>query len=632
VIAAAIQGADKEEAAVFAAELVEMLTSRGRLRREALAVTSRLFALLPTQARSAAACVAHEGLAGAGQALHATDALGRSSQAALAGVTADPALCRHLPQLLVDPEPAVVAAAEQAISEIAAAASSASPPDRTQRERVLIDAIATFDRHRRRSVLVAGLHVLGTPAALAGAGDERADWLADSTHPANLAIRSLLRRERGPEISRAALVWLRVPAQAPACRERLTAPATPDELEAVLRHAHLMAHPARRSALAPHSRPGAAPQQTRAPSIDPDAISRLPLEARRRASRWLDSLPAGASEGGAAIAALATDPEPLVRLSVLAGAGTSADAPGVLDFAYDEDAAIARSAAIRIAGEQARSIGRRHSNAAATALSRLQRSPHPGVRVVAFGAAPDPRGAGARASIRLALRRDRTAALADLRDAILMGDVHARVAWIGACRVLGVADDLERDLCDIAEDALARPARAGGAASPQGPLLAATAVGALGDCRGARSAALLAQSLDAADERVAANAVEALGRRARRPGGGPPANVRLVEFKDAAAHRVRANAALALLRDEAGDSSRAGADIVVRMLADDRTPHRLAGLWLADRAASSGVLAPSSLIEPVVRLRDDADPGVAGRAIRCRRRLGVLAGAREVTA
>lgn len=629
-IAAALQAADSEEAAAFAAELIELLTSRGRVRREALSVTARLFAVLPAQARSAATCVAKEDLVKAGETINTSDMLGRCSKAALAGATADPSLCRYLPHLLVDPDPVVVAAAERAIGEIAvAAATSTSTPDRGQRERVLIDAIATFDQHRRRSVLIAGLHVLGTPAALAGAGDAGAEWLADSTHPANLAIRSLLRRERGPEVARAALVWLRVPAQAPACRERLTSPAAPDELEAVLRHAHLTAHPARRRALATQQ-PGADARNML--GVDPETISQLTVAARRQVSRWFESLAAGAADGNPRAAALATDPESIVRLSALTCDATSGRAPVLLDLAYDEDPGVARSAAVHIACGRAGSVGARSDTQAGGTLSRLRRSPHAGVRAVAFAAATDPRGPGFRASIRLALRRDRAAALADLRDAILMGEEHQRVAWIGSCRILGVAGDLERDLCDIAEEFLAPPERTGDGPPARGLLLAATAVAALGDCSGNRSATLLGRVLNALDERVAANAIEAIGRRGRRPGAAPRVGAQLVEFKDAAAHRVRANAALALLRDGAASDQQSGAGIVERMLADDRVPHRLAGLWLADRAASAGAIAASALIEPVNELRQDADVGVRDRAIRCRRRLGVLAGAREVTA
>jgi hypothetical protein len=249
---------------------------------------------------------------------------------------------------------------------------------------------------------------------------------------------------------------------------------------------------------------------------------------------------------------------------------------------------------------------------------------------VAVAARVDEFGPNARTALRLAIRRDRAAGLCEMRDKLIMGSVEARLGWINACRAIGAAPDMERDLCDIAEALMdADPAPAQGALA-----VAATAVAALSDCSGERSANVLARALHATDARVAANAVEAISRRARRSASMHKQIGGLIEFKDAAAHRVRANAALALLRFAAGGerNERTGAGILDQMLADGRPPHRLAGLWLADRAVTGGAIAPDMLVEPVARLLDDADDDVRDRADRCRRRLGILAGLREVMA
>src|SRR5690606_32045921 len=116
----------------------------------------------------------------------------------------------------------------------------------------------------------------------------------------------------------------------------------------------------------------------------------------------------------------------------------------------------------------------------------------------------------------------------------------------------------------------------------------ATVVAALADCRGARAREVLTSALGSTDERVAANAVEALARHAARGGAGAGRDAliaRFVELKHADAHRVRATSALALLHvTDAAAPAREAKAVLFNMLADDRPTHRLAGVWLAERA------------------------------------------------
>jgi hypothetical protein len=74
--------------------------------------------------------------------------------------------------------------------------------------------------------------------------------------------------------------------------------------------------------------------------------------------------------------------------------------------------------------------------------------------------------------------------------------------------------------------------------------------------------------------------------------------------------------------------------VLVNMLADSRPMHRLAGVWLAERAVASGSVDPSGLLKPIKDLGADADVAVRARAVRCGRRLVILADpqARELPA
>lgn len=626
-----LEAASDDEIDAYAPDLVQLLTKRtDRTAREARRVVARVFARLPRHARSAAVSVAGEHLLAAAATSDDPDPLARRSAAVLAGLApATHDLCRRLPIILADTDPGVVEAAEQALTELAARAGRSSPEDRTAIERIVIDAMAGFDQHRRRAVLLAGIQLLGTPAALAAAASVGADWLADASHPAQLAIRSLIRRGSGPALTRAALVWLRLPAQAPACRDRLLRAGAVEEHEAVLSSAHLLAHPERRRAL--RQRPLS--DQDGTWKLDARTVARLPLEARRHVPRLLGALPLDAASSSEAVLASYADESPLVRLAGLTAPGVPPAMDAITDLAYDDDASVARSAALRLVHARPASPRAQGSTLVQKTIDRLARSPHAQVRSVCAGAGADPHSPRARLAWRLSLRRDRAAALAELRDAILMGDTRDRIDWIATCRRLGAASALERELCDIVEDSLS-PAPDGDPAPALA--LAATAAAALAECAADRSERVLEAALGSSDPRVVANAVEAMARRRRREGESAAADRLLsviVELKESPAHRVRASAALAMLQEAApAGVHRLGEDVLRDMLADERPMHRLAGVWLADRAASSGAISPGVLVEPIQLLRHDADTAVRERAKRTRRLLGVLAGAREVCA
>jgi hypothetical protein len=620
-LAETLKACGPQEAEHLAPELLELLARHRR--PEVTSTTALVFSRLPAQARSAALCVAGPALVAAAAHLDLTDPLARRSVAALAAGTADPALASRLTDLLRDADPEVVADAEHAVIDIADALAAAADPQTPAAFAAMLDAVDAYDRHRRKGVLLAALRMLGTPAGLARAttGPEapRAAWLQDPTHPAQHAIRSLLRRSDTPEVAAAALVWLRLPTQAAACRERLLAAASVAEHESVLRWCHLMAHPARRRVMRP------APSGRLADatwSVHLPAYADLSADARRQTPRWIAALPLPADEAATMLAPLSADPDPLVRAALLVhspGAGPDE----LADLAYDDDASVARMAAVRLAQRAAARPTWRRAPAGAQepppaerALTRLLRSPHPQVRAFALAAAPDEHSPPARAAWRSALRRDPTATLAELRDRLFMGPSADRVRWVGTVRRLGVCDKLERDLCDIAEDVAPSSRTAG--ARPD-PVLAASAIAALGECPGARAASILDHALASSDPRIVSNAIEALTRRARAVPH-PSLPDRLLAFRDAVEHRPRATAALAAARIAPDAAAPAGA-VLLEMLADPRPAHRVAGVWLAERAAAiAGIDAPRVLAR-IHLLHDDPDPGVRARADRCAHRL-----------
>jgi hypothetical protein len=348
--------------------------------------------------------------------------------------------------------------------------------------------------------------------------------------------------------------------------------------------------------------------------------------------RWVCTLPLGAAGTAAQLATLVGDRSPLVRLAAVARAGAASESE-LIDLAYDDNPDVARAAAVRLSRRAGATASTRHpSRDLLTTLRRLTRSPHAGVRAVCHaGVGDDPAedfGAAARNSWRLSLRRDRAGALAEFRDHLLMGASRDRLPWVGLARRLDLAPALERDLCDLADDFLPR---VGASGDYEDGVFAATVVGALGDCPGPRSREVLARAMGSADPRVAANAVEALARQSFRAGEGAERDeliARFVELKHADAHRLRATGALALLYvGDAAAPAREATTVLYNMLADERPTHRLAGVWLAERAVATGSVDPSRLLKPVKALGADADDAVRARAARCGRRLLILADA-----
>jgi HEAT repeat protein len=176
-------------------------------------------------------------------------------------------------------------------------------------------------------------------------------------------------------------------------------------------------------------------------------------------------------------------------------------------------------------------------------------------------------------------------------------------------RFMRLAPRFEMDLLDLATTAPNDRVRA-------------TAVAALGVCITDTARRVVRASLNAPDQRVRSNAIEAVD-------AGDPV---LLEYKEDGSHRVRASAVRRLLAtdnaDQPGASARdAAAESLARMLTDDRPEHRLSGAWAAERTLlperrdTIGLGWRAAARRVIDAADQDPDPRVRLRASRCARRM-----------
>ncbi len=183
-------------------------------------------------------------------------------------------------------------------------------------------------------------------------------------------------------------------------------------------------------------------------------------------------------------------------------------------------------------------------------------------------------------------------AMSELRGRVAEGTAASRTVAVLAVRRLGVVEEVENELlCAAAGD---------------DERVASAAVLALGDCGTAASRAAVSSCLAHPDDRVRANAVEAIARR-------DPDESVVRAWVENEVPRARANAVRA--RVVLAKDSR-GAESLSKMLSDERRSHRLSGLWVAERA---GMVGMSELVAEIARTERELH--VRERARRCARRL-----------
>lgn len=495
-------------------------------------------------------------------------------------------------RLLFDKDEEVGAGAEEALLAATKQMGSLTPDAIDAIDSALAAAGQRYADHRRRGVMFGVLRGAQAP------GPNLGRWLLENDHPGHLALRAALRQSTDSASRGRSVRWLTLPALAPAALERLQRPASEAELEASLALGHLLLRPERAARLLRAARP-----MDLVPSGA--VVRKLSDRARRELPRWITlALPPAARP--VRLVEFLSDPDPVARhgavrmldaIERLPGASAVAVA-GLTDFAFDRDERVARRSSIALCAAPA-PVRR----LAGDAWVKLRRSPHTAVRRLAIAPSLETEsldavihgpGEVARigAALRLRMAKERPAVVGALRRGIGAGGGADRVRTISIVRRLGLAPDCELELL--------------GAAAGACPLSAAAAVSALGAAGTVASREAVARCMDHTDQRVRANAIEEVARRA-------PDHGRIIEAVRDPAARARANAVRARLLADTGREADA---LLAAMLTDERPDHRVSALWAAERSGRHGVA------ERVAQMaRSAEDPRERAWAVRCARRL-----------
>lgn len=563
VLGSALRAAAKDEAEGLAGELLTV----ARRRPDSLAVPHLVarWSLLSTAQRGELSLIVGADwpelvayLAGDSDPLTRASVARACADVGGPGVLAGPTVVT----LLADADASVAEEAERTLGSFMRALAERTLDDKgAAAARAAADsAIETFDHHRRSGALrLAIQHGLVVRGGANSSGGGK--WMADADHPAHMVVRGLIRTSDDPAMRSCAWVWLKHPSLATACAERLTKADHLAEQSVVLERAYLALNPQRAAGLTASNRVeerhfasgGALPRLTQ--------IDGLSIPARRGLARWLETVPIGARLRDAASSVLLTDPDASVRQSLVITAAQAEPPPAcLLDLVFDADAAVASTSADAVlvrAGTDALTADQRERLAVV-----LTRSGHDTLRHLAAQLAQRP---GGRARLRAVAEAER---LTDQFAAKGPEVVSAR-SVASAVASLAAADAAEPEATER----------------------------------------ILLRAAELPDARVRANAIEGLLRRARtRPPSCLSANRPIVELlldrATDAHHRIRANAARGLLlcgwAGVLADGSTterkpdltlvaAGSRTLAALLADSRTMHRVAGLWLAHRLGDAVV-------------------------------------------
>ncbi|MBA4120351.1 MAG: hypothetical protein C0513_06590 [Isosphaera sp.] len=508
-------------------------------------------------------------------------------KAAVARAQADPAAAPDiLPAALCDADPAVALDAEHALERLVTAAllQPTAPPPPPPAPPTALDGAAALDeasvaavsqslaaavdladRHRRPGVLM-----LAARWAAAVPRPSRAPapaWLSLPDHPAQILLRSLVRRADAPAVRAAAWAWLAHAPLARACVERLCAPLASDTPSDLLARAHLALSPARQAHLRAHAPKDHASPPSPARALLPHGASAaaLPVTARLGLCRLLERWPAPRHAREEALARLLTDSAPSVRHAALRVAD-ALDMPLLADLCFDTHPRVAASAAAALRVRHCRACA--HPAAAAapstpTLPAGLARSPHPAVRALAglpsllpFLPLPAPtsprvptRPGPARAPLAGHQRAARHAPAADRPALVLTCDDHHDLARVLAARQRPLSTSDTLALCALVRAAASDPLHPTPRAAAAAAITLARASPPLrhpahDDLRRALDAAL-----DAPDPRLRSSALDAAVLRARRSPAlaAPDLLPALVRSTADPAHRVRGSASRGLL-------------------------------------------------------------------------------------
>jgi len=453
-------------------------------------------------------------------------------------------------------------------------------------DRAIARAVDTYPKHRRPEALLSAA-ILSNQA-----GPALRALLDDESHPAQMALRGVLKHFDDDSIARSALEWLQLGRLGMQLQDRIAILAQTPHLRTMLSQVHLVHLPAVRNRLKRLNARYPASVSSRI------AIEEFDPTEQQALAAWLTAIPMREPDRVARLGDGLCFAAPEARLAMLRGLMSMADEAAdaaVESFCFDEHEAIARQAWLH--------LRRRRSARDLQPLGRrLLHSPHAAVRHLAarhleiddfetwwalwpMVSRPDPDdlpaehdegreredrvpaaspGAEHRLAARRMLREDGRAFRDALRRKVTAEDRSTRLKAIAAARELDLVAAVELELLTVAADD--DDARVTSAVM--------TALGALGT-KASREALLV--GVRHADARVRANALEALDRRSDVE----PDLWRhlLAEKAISNENRLRANAVRAL---RAVDPPEAGRHLGA-MLADHRPMHRISGLWVAER-------------------------------------------------
>jgi hypothetical protein len=488
------------------------------------------------------------------------------------------------------------------------------PAARDELDATIAAVARSYREHRAEPVLLA------VAVASARPGRSLARLLEDRDHPIVAALRGVGDRVTSPVVRRNLIRWLgddRMSTTAARWLHRL------DDAEAwgdALADGHLLLAPRRRSALRRLVRPLQC-----VPPID--VATAMPRRAQMRLPALIHRVHLSSRARRQHLADLIALPSPIARLRAIAGLGVhlgpQADETLGL-FARDRDRSVAHVAAQELGRRLAEdaSAGAAlercpHVAVARRARARLARASADGLRL-RWGRLPEPD----RLAAALAVREIEPAALPRLLaetidGATAAGGEEAGLAAIRLARRLGLVADLEEILMRVA--------------AAESPRVASAAVAALGGARTGQRLGLLIGALGHRNERVRANAIEALGRSARSPHAATTADHVVLDALRPALrsheNRCRANAVRALLGARSGGARPVAAAALRSMLGDESPLHRVSAIWVARRTRRAAVdddlrrLARADPF-PIVRRRAQAalrfraapDPVIAAEA------------------
>ncbi len=497
----------------------------------------------------------------------------------------------------------------------------------------LVDAGERFRVHRRAGVIelitraiVSGVRLTASPGSADRPGCPPA-WLLDHDHAALSALRRHIRAGvDDPRTHGAAWLLLKAPTMAGACADRLSAAAAAD-LEALGRRAYLAANPVRACQLHRLVDDGGGVRASVLPTAE--ALENLSASARAGMTGWIAAIPAATRLRDAGLAGLLADPSPAVRHAAVRAATALPSRPAcLLDYCFDAHPRVARSAALAVACQSER--GMVQDPLRDRTLIALRRSTDKAVARIASEAAPpdallNPDSAAARVELRRRVSMNGVVKM--LTAAIAHHDSRRRCDALLLARRMGLVGEVRSCIEDLLDGTLT--GRTGLDADLCERVLPAAA-SALGDLSDHASGELLQRCLDHGAPRLRANALDAIARRVRRGEALTEAvQVAAKAICQDEAHRPRASAARLLLATSPLDLPRsasvrdAGERTLVGMLDDPRPMHRVAGLWLAERAASRVAPLPE-IVDAVAALAKAAEGGAErDRARRAAQRLVV---------